>query len=107
MFTDTDYAGDPVTRRSVSGYVIYVHNVPVCWRTKAQRSVILSSTEAEWVALSEAVKEVIFLIQLCDSTKIKIQFPVEVRVDNVGAILCPKMLQLQAGLSTLISALNM
>ena len=72
VFTDSDYAGDPVTRRSVSGYVIYVHNVPICWRSKAQRSVTLSSTEAEWVALSEAVKEVIFLIQLCNSMKIKI-----------------------------------
>ena len=90
VFTDSDYAGDPVTRRSVSGYVIYVHNVPICWRSKAQRSVTLSSTEAEWVALSEAVKEVIFLIQLCNSMKIKIQLPVEVRVDNVGAIFMSK-----------------
>ena len=90
VFTDSDYAGDPVTRRSVSGYVIYVHNVPVCWRSKAQRSVTLSSTEAEWVALSEAVKEVIFLMQLCNSMKIKIQLPVEVRVDNVGAIFMSK-----------------
>ena len=46
-FTDSDYAGDPESRRSVSGYIIHVHGVPVCWKSKAQRSVIFSSTEAE------------------------------------------------------------
>ena len=46
-FTDSDYATDPVTRRSVTGYVIYVHGVPVVWRSKSQQSITLSSTEAE------------------------------------------------------------
>ena len=66
-FTDSDYASDPVTRRSVSGYIIYVHGVPVCWKSKAQRCVTLSSCEAEWIALSEAVKDIIFLIRLLES----------------------------------------
>ena len=85
-FTDSDYASDPVTRRSVSGYIIYVHGVPVCWKSKAQRCVTLSSCEAEWIALSEAVKDIIFLIRLLESMQIKIVLPVTVRVDNVGAI---------------------
>ena len=46
-FTDSDYAGDPESQRSVSGYIIYVHGVPVCWKSKAQRSFVFSSTEAE------------------------------------------------------------
>ena len=46
-FTDSDYAGDEVSRQSVSGYIIYVRAVPVMWRSKAQQSVTLSSTEAE------------------------------------------------------------
>ena len=85
-YTDSDYASDPETRRSVSGYIIYVHGVPVCFRSKAQRCVTLSSCEAEWIALSEAVKDVIFLLHLCEAMFITIKLPVTVRVDNVGAI---------------------
>ena len=85
-FTDSDYAGDPESQRSVSGYIIYVHGVPVCWKSKAQRSVTLSSTEAEWVALSEAVKDIIFMLNLLGSMKIEVRLPVTVRVDNIGAI---------------------
>lgn len=85
-FTDSDYACDPETRRSVSGYVIFVHGVPICWRSQAQRSVTLSSTEAEWIAMSEAVKDVIFLMHLVEGMGITIRYPITVRVDNVGAI---------------------
>ena len=50
------------------------------------KSVTLSSTEPEWFALSEAVKEVRFLQQLCESMQIKTQLPVIVRVDYTAAI---------------------
>ena len=80
-----NYANDPETRRSVSGYIVYVHGVPVVWKSQAQQSVTLSSTEAEWFALSEAVKEVRFLQQqLCKSMQIQTQLPVIVRVDNTA-----------------------
>jgi hypothetical protein len=36
-------------------------NVPVCWRSKAQKGVTLSSSEAEYVAMSEAFKEIKFI----------------------------------------------
>jgi len=86
LFCDSDYAGDPNTRRSVSGYILFVKGVPVAWRSKAQQSVTLSSSEAEWISLSEVVKETIFILQLLEAMKIKVKLPVIVRVDNVGAI---------------------
>ena len=86
LFCDSDYAGDPDTRRSVSGYILFVKGVPVAWRSKAQKSVTLSSSEAEWISLSEAVKEIIFVLQLLEAMKIKVELPVIVRVDNIGAI---------------------
>ena len=85
-FTDSDYAGDSQTRRSVSGYIIYVHGMPVQFRSKSQQSVTLSSTEAEWMALSEAVKDILFLKYLCESMHIKVETPITVRVDNLGAV---------------------
>ena len=47
---------------------------------------MLLSSEAKWVALLKAVKEVMFVIQLLGSMKLAIKIPVIVRVDNVGAI---------------------
>ena len=85
-YSDSDYAGDDDTRRSVSGFILYVCEVPISWRSKAQRSVTLSSSEAEWVALSKAVKEVMFVSQLLTSMKVTVRYPIIVRVDNVGAI---------------------
>ena len=46
----------------------------------------LSSSEAELVALLEAAKVVLFMIQLFLSMKLSVKFPVIVRVDNVGVI---------------------
>jgi hypothetical protein len=60
-FCDSDWAGDPETRVSVTGFVIYLLDVPVCWRSKSQKGVTLSSTKAEYVSISEDVKEVNFI----------------------------------------------
>ena len=46
----------------------------------------LSSSEVEYIALSEAVKEVMFVAKLLESTQINVKYPVMVRVDNLGAI---------------------
>jgi hypothetical protein len=61
LFCDSDWAGDPETRISVTRFVIYLLNVPICWRSKAQKGLTLSCTEAEYVAISEAVKEIKFV----------------------------------------------
>ena len=58
----------------------------VSWKSKAQKSVSLSSSEAEWYALSEAAKEIKFLAQTMLTMEIPVELPIIVRVDNVGAI---------------------
>ena len=70
----------------MTGFIIYLRGVPVSWKSRGQKSVTLSSTEAEFVALSEAAKEIKFIVQVLESMKQKIEFPIIVRVDNVGAI---------------------
>jgi hypothetical protein len=47
---------------------------------------VLSLTEAEYVALSETVREIKFIIQVLQAMKLIIEYPIIVRVDNVGAI---------------------
>jgi len=86
VFCDSDYAGDADTRISVTGYCLFLMGVPVSWKSRSQKSVTLSSSEAEFVALSEAAKEVKFVVQVLQSIGIEVELPVIVRVDNVGAI---------------------
>ena len=80
-FSKSDHAGDPEARLSVSGLVMYVSGVQHSWWTELQQHVALSSTDAECVALWNAVKNVMFVIQLLWSMKISLKLPVTVRVD--------------------------
>jgi hypothetical protein len=84
--SDSDFSNDVDTRISVYGYIVYYCGVPVSWKGKGMKSVVLSTTEAEYIAVSEVVKEISFLIQLLQGMNIKVDLPVKVHVDNVGAI---------------------
>ena len=86
MYTDSDWAGDRETRRSISGFIIFFMNCPIVWKSKQQVSVALSSTEAEYIALSEAAKEIKFVSQVLVSLGMKVKYPIIVKVDNIGAI---------------------
>ena len=50
------------------------------------KSVVLSTTESEYMALSEVVKELKFIVQLLQTMNISVELPITVHVDNVGAI---------------------
>ena len=84
--SDSDFASDKETRISVFGYVIYFCGIPIAWRSKGMKSVVLSTTEAEYMALSEVVKELKFVVQLLQTMNITVELPITVYVDNVGAI---------------------
>lgn len=58
VYTDSNWAGDKDNRRSVSGYIIFLKGVPILWKSRLQRTISLSSSEAEYYALSEAAKEI-------------------------------------------------
>ena len=84
--SDNDFASDKETRMSVFGYIIYFCGIPIAWRSKGMKSVVLSTTEAEYMALSEVVKELNFIVQLLQTMNIEVELPITVNVDNVGAM---------------------
>ena len=49
--------GDIATRRSTTGYLFLFRGTPISWSSKLQKTVALSSCEAEYMALKEAIKE--------------------------------------------------
>ena len=90
VYCDSDFARDRDTRVSMSRYIIFLCNVLVAQRSKAKRNVTLSSIEAEFVRLSEAAKEVKFIVQVIKLMGIEIKKPITIRVDNIGAIYMAK-----------------
>ena len=83
---DSEHCGDRETRISVYGYILEFCGAPIAWKSKGGKSVTLSSTESEYVAISELAKEILFVKQVLESIGIKVQLPIVVGVDNVGAI---------------------
>ena len=88
--TDSDYSGDKDSRLSISGYVVFLRKVAISWRSKAQRSVTLSTSEAEYVAITECVQEMLFVRNLLLSIGITVELPAPLFVDNVSAIFIAK-----------------
>ena len=63
-FCDSDWAGDLDSRRSTTGYVFMISNGAISWKSRRQQTVALSSTEAEYMAVTDASKEGIWLRSL-------------------------------------------
>ncbi|KAH9762289.1 hypothetical protein KPL70_000762 [Citrus sinensis] len=60
-YVDSDFAGDLDRRKSISGYLFMLDSCLISWKATLQHIVALSSTEAEFVAATEAVKESMWL----------------------------------------------
>lgn len=88
-YVDSDYAGDLDKRRSTTGYLFTLAKGPVSWRSTLQSTVALSTTEAEYMAVTEAFKEAIWLHGLIEDLGL-VQKHVEVYCDSQSAICLAK-----------------
>ena len=70
----------------MTGFSIHIGNCLISWKSRSQKTVTLSSMEAEYVAVSEVCMEIMFVKQILEFLKIKVEFPITVHCDNVGAI---------------------
>ena len=63
-WVDADWAGDTDTRRSHTGYILMMNGGPISWKSRRQDNVSLSTSEAEFVAASQAGQEAIYLREM-------------------------------------------
>jgi hypothetical protein len=85
MYSDSDWAGCKDTYKSTSGYVAMFNGGPIQWKAKLQSTVAQSSSEAEYIAVSVASNEVIWLKRLLADVGRR-QFTTIIYEDNSSAI---------------------
>ena len=82
----SDFANDKETSISVYGYIVFFCDVAIAWKSKSMKSAVLLTTEAEYVTVSEVVKELKFLYPLLLSMGVQVPLPIKIKVDNVDTI---------------------
>lgn len=89
-YSDADFAGDPSTSRSTSGSLIMLSSGPIIWRSHLQRDVVLSTTEAEYLAATETCRQLqwikLLLEELCLKESVEGSICTDLNVDNQSAI---------------------
>jgi len=86
VYTDADYAGLIVDRRSTTGYCMFLGGNLVTWRSKKQNVVARSTAEAEFRAMAQGVCELLWMKIILDDLKIKYEAPMGLACDNKPAI---------------------
>lgn len=89
-YTDSDHARDIDTRRSTSGYAFMMNGGIVTWKSYLQKTVALSTAEAEYMAASDGTKEAIWLRQLLKDVGYEQTESTPLMIDNQSAIILTK-----------------
>lgn len=85
-FVDAEWGTCPDTRRSVTGFCVFLGDSLISWKSKKQPTVSRSSAEAEYRGLASVTSEVLWLTQLLNDLHVPLLSPTLVYCDNQGAI---------------------
>jgi hypothetical protein len=85
-FSDADFCGCVDTCRSTSGYAVFVYGSLAAYSTRLQKCNSQSTTESEYVAVAECVKEVLFIKNLVEELSQLVVGPITVHCENQSAI---------------------
>ncbi|KAK2066365.1 hypothetical protein P8C59_000194 [Phyllachora maydis] len=95
-FSDSDFTGDKATSKSTYGYLYKLAGRPISWKTKRATTIALSTLEAETNGLTEAIREVQWIIGLFSKLYRPIDYPITLYRDNQGSITVANNLALYA-----------
>lgn len=84
-FCDADYANCPLDRRSVGGFVFMFGGASISWSSKKQSCVANSTTDAEYMALSQAAREALWLRKLAKDLHVQVG-TTTINCDSSGAV---------------------
>ena len=85
VFVDADLGGDNETKRSTTGFIIFMGSAPITWYSKLQHCVALSTAESEYYSLNECALKCMWIKNFLEELNIKIG-SVRINVDNKAAI---------------------
>lgn len=85
-FADSNFAGDLGDRKSVMGYCFFLNEAVVSWCSKKQRTVSTLTTEAEYIALGHAVREVVWIRQFINEMRLEVVESITLHGDNEMSI---------------------
>lgn len=85
-FSDSDWASCKDTRRSLTGYCIFMGNSMISWKTKKQKTVSRSSCEAEYRSLAATVCELLWISYILRDLNVQFKTPIGLWCDNKSAI---------------------
>jgi hypothetical protein len=88
-YSDSDWGGCHDTRKSTTG-LLFDFGGPISWKSKRQHTIALSTAEAEYMAITEAAKEAIWLRELLKELGFAQKAPTTLKSDNQGAIALAK-----------------
>lgn len=83
-FSDADWAGCPESRRSTSGYLVYLGSNLISWCSKKQPTIARSSAESEYRSLAHASAETTWLAYLLYELGANVTFPILLHCDNIS-----------------------
>ena len=84
--SDSNYAKEPVTRRSVSESSVKLNGAPVMFKSGTQRHVALSMTEVELYAAVNCAHDMLYCMHVLQSLGLTVNLPMILEVDNQGEL---------------------
>eukprot|EP00253_Pinus_taeda_P036031 PITA_36031 len=85
-FTDSDWAGDSIDRKSTSGYSLSLGSGPICWSSKKQAAIALSSAEAEYRGVVNITIQALWLQHFLTELGVQFRQPIVIWCDNQSTL---------------------
>ena len=87
LHCDASWADDPKSRRTTAGHIVYVGDSPIKWQSKQQSLVTLSTTEAEFVNMSTAGRDMMWIKKLLNDMRIPVSKIPRIGTDSRNALI--------------------